>query len=117
MPIAVLIAVAVSSFAFACLGILASAYSKWIPEAQMYSNFLRFPMAFLGGAFIPVESMPYALQLFSRFLPLTYSIEALNEAMVNAMPTLTYLTDLFILTAFSIGCLLWAENVLKKKLD
>jgi ABC-2 type transport system permease protein len=57
-PISLLLTVGVSSFAFACLGILASAYSKWIPEAHMYSNFLRFPMAFLGGAFIPVSSMP-----------------------------------------------------------
>jgi len=115
-PIAVLVAVAVSSFAFACLGILASAYSKWIPEAQMYSNFLRFPMAFLGGAFIPVESMPEALRLFSRFLPLTYSIEALREAMAKSMPTETYLLDLLVLAAFSAACLLWGERVLKKRL-
>ena len=115
-PIAVLVAVAVSSFAFACLGILASAYSKWIPEAQMYSNFLRFPMAFLGGAFIPIESMPEALRLFSRFLPLTYSIEAIKEAMANTMPTGTYLLDILVLVAFSVGCLLWAESVLKRKL-
>lgn len=116
-PIAVLVAVAVSSFAFACLGILASSYSKWIPEAQMYSNFLRFPMAFLGGAFIPIESMPEALRLFSRFLPLTYSIEAIKEAMANPMPTGTYLLDILVLTAFSVGCLLWAERVLKRRLD
>ena len=114
--IAVLVAVAVSSFAFACLGIVASAYSKWIPEAQMYSNFLRFPMAFLGGAFISVESMPEALRLFSRFLPLTYSIEALKEAMAYPLPTVTYLLDLLVLVAFSAGCLLWAERVLRKRL-
>jgi ABC-2 type transport system permease protein len=116
-PVAVLLAVAVSSFAFACLGIVASAYSKWIPEAQMYSNFLRFPMAFLGGAFISVESMPEALRLFSRFLPLTYSIEALKEAMAYPLPTGTYIVDLLVLAAFSAGCLLWSERVLRKRLD
>ena len=115
-PIAVFVAVAVSSFAFACLGIVASAYAKWIPEAQMYSNFLRFPMAFLGGAFISIESMPEALRLFSRFLPLTYSIEALNEAMANPMITGTYLVDILVLVAFSVGCLLWSEKVLKRRL-
>jgi len=116
-PLAVFVAVAVSSFAFACLGIVASAYAKWIPEAQMYSNFLRFPMAFLGGAFISIESMPEALRLFSRFLPLTYSIEALNEAMANTMITGTYLVDILVLVAFSIGCLLLSEKVLKKRLS
>ena len=115
-PLAVFIAVAVSSFAFACLGIVASAYAKWIPEAQMYSNFLRFPMAFLGGAFISIESMPEVLRLFSRFLPLTYSIEALNEAMANPMITGTYLIDILVLVAFSVGCLLWSERILKRRL-
>ena len=74
-------------------------------------------MAFLGGAFIPIESMPEALQLFSKFLPLTYSIEAIKEAMANPMPTGTYLLDILVLTAFFIGCLLWAERVLKRRLD
>jgi len=68
-PLLVFVAVAVSSFAFACLGILASAYSKWIPEAQMYSNFFRFPMAFLGGAFIPVASMPPCFKSFRGYYP------------------------------------------------
>jgi iron complex transport system permease protein len=58
-------------------------------------------MAFLGGVFISVESMPDVLRLFSRFLPLTYSIEALKEAMAYPMPTGTYLLDLLILAAFS----------------
>jgi ABC-2 type transport system permease protein len=115
-PLAVFVAVAVSSFAFACFGIVASAYAKWIPEAQMYSNFLRFPMAFLGGAFISIESMPEAVRLFSRFLPLTYSIEALNEAMANPFLTGTYLVDIIVLVAFSVGCLFWSERILRKKL-
>ena len=115
-PILLLVTVGISSFAFACLGILASAYSKWIPEAQMYSNFLRFPMAFLGGAFIPVTSMPPILQLVSRLLPLTYSIEALNQSMAYTLPTWTYLLDNMLLVIFSAACLLVAENVLRKRI-
>jgi len=82
----------------------------------MYSNFLRFPMAFLGGTFISIESMPEALRLFSRFLPLTYSIEAFNEAMANPMITETYLIDILVLVTFSVGCLLWSERILRKRL-
>jgi ABC-2 type transport system permease protein len=115
-PILLLVTVGVSSFAFACLGILASAYSKWIPEAQMYSNFLRFPMAFLGGAFIPVSSMPLFVQMISRILPLTYSIEALNQSMTYTLPTWIYLLDNVLLIIFSAACLLVAENVLRKRI-
>ena len=114
-PLLILIAIAVSSFAFACLGILASAYSKWIPEAQMYSNFLRFPMAFLGGAFIPISSMPQILQTVSRLLPLTYSIEAMNQGFASTVPDLTYAIDMVVLVTFSVACLLLSEWTLKKK--
>ena len=115
-PLLIFFAVAVSSFTFACLGILASAFSKWIPEAQMYSNFLRFPMAFLGGAFIPVESMPPILQTVSRLLPLTYSIEALKQGMTYTLPTPTYLVDIVVLAVFSVACLLLSERVLRKRI-
>jgi ABC-2 type transport system permease protein len=115
-PLLLLVTVGVSSFAFACLGILASAYSKWIPEAQMYSNFLRFPMAFLGGAFIPVSSMPVFVQMISRILPLTYSIEALNQSMAYTLPTWIYFLDNVLLIIFSAACLLVAENVLRKRI-
>jgi ABC-2 type transport system permease protein len=115
-PILVFVAIAVSSFTFACLGILASAFAKWIPEAQMYSNFLRFPMAFLGGAFIPVESMPPILQTISRLLPLTYSIEALNQGMAYTLPTLVYAVDVIVLVVFSAFCLLLSGRVLRKKI-
>ena len=115
-PALVSIAIAVSSFAFACLGILASAFAKWIPEAQMYSNFLRFPMAFLGGAFIPVESMPPILQTISRLLPLTYSIEALNQGIAFASPTSIYAVDMVVLIVFSTFCLFFSGRVLIKKI-
>lgn len=115
-PVLLLLTVAVSSLTFACLGILASAYAKWIPEAQMYSNFFRFPMAFLGGAFIPVSSMPSILQLVSRLLPLTYSIEALNQSMAYSLPSWIYVMDNGLLILFSAACLLVAENVLRKRI-
>jgi ABC-2 type transport system permease protein len=115
-PLLVFVAIAVSSFAFACLGILASAFAKWIPEAQMYSNFLRFPMAFLGGAFIPIESMPPILQTISRLLPLTYSIEALNQGMAYNLPSIMYAIDMVVLIIFSVFCLQLSVRVLNKKI-
>jgi len=115
-PILLLITVAVSSFTFACLGILASAYAKWIPEAQMYSNFLRFPMAFLGGAFIPVNSMPSYLQIVSRLLPLTYSIEAMKEGMANVGVSWTYIFDMIVLVVFSFVVMMASTKILEKRL-
>jgi len=106
-PLLVFAAITVSSFAFAALGILVSAYAKWIPEAQMYSNFLRFPMAFLGGAFVPLEQMPEVLRMVSRVLPLTYSTEAMKEAIAYPGVTQLYMVDMLVLVAFSVA-LMWA---------
>ena len=115
-PLAVFFAIVVSSFAFAALGILVSVYAKWIPEAQMYSNFLRFPMAFLSGAFIPVETMPRFLQIVSRMLPLTYSIEAMKEGMANAGVTWTYFFDMTVLVVFSAAIMIISTKVQEKRL-
>jgi ABC-2 type transport system permease protein len=83
----------------------------------MYSNFFRFPMAFLSGTFIPVESMPQFLQLFSKVLPLTYSIDALREGLNNSFLTGSFLIDLGILTLFSAGFMLASAKVLERQLS
>ena len=116
-PIAVFVAICVSSFTFASLGIFVSCFARWTPEAQMYSNFFRFPMAFLSGTFIPVESMPQFLQLFSKVLPLTYSIDALREGLNNSFVTGSFLFDLGILTLFSAGFMLASAKVLERQLS
>ncbi|MDP2900256.1 MAG: ABC transporter permease [Candidatus Bathyarchaeota archaeon] len=115
-PLLVFAAITVSSFTFAALGILVSVYAKWIPEAQMYSNFLRFPMAFLGGAFLPYSSMPPILQTVSRALPLTYTIEAMKEAMSSPFVTQTYLIDMVVLVVFSVVFMAAASRTLAKRL-
>jgi ABC-2 type transport system permease protein len=116
-PLAIFVAICVSSFTFASMGIFVSCFARWTPEAQMYSNFFRFPMAFLSGTFIPVESMPWALQMFSRVLPLTYSIDAVREGLNNSFLTGSYLLDLFVLILFSIAFMLASVRVLEKQMS
>jgi ABC-2 type transport system permease protein len=52
-------------------------------EAQTLANFIRFPMMFLGGVFIPVASLPLGLRIVARLLPLTYAVEALRTALAG----------------------------------
>jgi ABC-2 type transport system permease protein len=116
-PLLVLIAIAFSSLTFSALGVLVSAYAKWVPEAQMLSNFLRFPMAFLAGTFVPLELMPPQLSLVARFLPLTYSVEALRISMNDSAITLTYLLDILVLALFSFALLALSTKILQKRLE
>jgi len=99
-PLLVFLAIILSSFTFSALGVLVSSYAHWVPEAQMYANFLRFPMAFLAGTFVPLEAMPPWLQTATKVLPLTYSVEALRSAMGGGA-TPTYILDMMALALFS----------------
>jgi len=116
-PALVLVAVASSSLTFSALGVLVSAYAKWVPEAQMLANFLRFPMAFLSGAFVPSKLMPSQLWVAAHFLPLTYSVEALRIAMNDSAVTFTYWFNLLVLALFSLALLAAAAKVLQKKIE
>jgi len=113
-PLLAVIAIAFTSMAFSALGIVASAYAKWVPEAQMLSNFLRFPMVFLSGTFTALESFPSQLQVVARFLPLTYSVEALRTSIAEPAVTDIYILDIVALTLFTIVLLALSTKILEK---
>jgi ABC-2 type transport system permease protein len=114
-PVLFFAAVMFSSLTFSSLGVLVSAYAKWVPEAQMLDNFLRFPMAFLSGIFFSLTAIPSQLQFIPRLLPLTYSVEALNISVTESAFTGTYLVDILVMALFSVILLLLATTVLRRK--
>ena len=116
-PLLAVIAIAFTSMAFSALGIVASAYAKWVPEAQMISNFLRFPMVFLAGTFTALESYPFQLQVVARFLPLTYAVEALRNSIAYASVTYGYVVDIGTLALFTVIFLVSATLILKKRIS
>lgn len=115
-PILAVVAIAFASMAFSALGIITSVYANWVPDAQMYANFLRFPMAFLSGTFTALETYPLQLQFVARFLPLTYSVEALRNCISNSAVTSIYLIDIATLFVFTVVFLSIATVILKKRL-
>lgn len=115
-PLLVFLAILLSSFTFSALGVLVSSYARWVPEAQMYANFLRFPMAFLAGTFVPLEAMPPWLQTATRALPLTYSVEALRSAIRGGV-TMTYVLDMAALVLFSVALVASATWLLDRSRD
>jgi len=115
-PVLAIVAIAFASMAFSALGIITSVYASWVPDAQMYANFLRFPMAFLSGTFVALETYPLTLQVVARFLPLTYSVEALRSCISNSAVTGIYLIDIAALSVFTVVFLFIATLILKKRL-
>ena len=73
------------SWVFALLGLLVST-----PEAANSVSFiLVFPLTFISSAFVPVESMPSALQWFAEINPFTIVVNAMRALWVAAPPRTT----------------------------
>jgi len=110
------LALILSATAFSALGAFVSVAVREVFEAQTLANFIRFPMMFLGGVFVPLESMPPALQFVARFLPLTYSVEALRVALSGGSWR-TAVLDLGALAGFSLALFLLAVYTLARRTE
>ncbi len=111
-----LLALLLSAAAFSALGAFVSVSVREVFEAQTLANFVRFPMMFLGGVFVPVATMPPGLQVVARLFPLTYSVEALRSALDGA-PLDHGMVDLAFLAGFAgimFGLSVW---VMRNKQD
>lgn len=101
-PLALLISMVVSCFAFSFLGILISVGVKEVFEAMTLSNFFRFPMIFLCGVFFPLNSMPISLQIIGYALPLTYAVDAFRNSLLTRGFLLHRWIDILILVGYCL---------------
>jgi ABC-2 type transport system permease protein/oleandomycin transport system permease protein len=68
------------SWVFAFIGLTSSS-----PEASQALGFiLIFPLTFVSSAFVPVESMPSALQAFADVNPFTVVVDAMRSLFLGA---------------------------------
>ena len=68
------------SWVFALLGLLVSS-----PESANSLGFIAvFPLTFISSAFVPVDSMPSALQWFAQVNPFTVVVDAMRALWVGA---------------------------------
>ncbi len=110
------LALLLSATAFSSLGAFVSVAVREVFEAQTLANFIRFPMMFLGGVFVSVDSLPAWLQVIARLLPLTYSVEALRAALTGGRWETVWL-DLGFLAIFSLCLYSLAVYTLARRLD
>jgi len=106
-----ILALVLSAAAFSALGAFVSVSVREVFEAQTLANFIRFPMMFLCGVFVPLTSMPPALQVVARLLPLTYTVEALRIALDGGSRGTAWV-DLVALTGFTLVFFVLSVRVL-----
>ena len=96
------------------LGLLASAFARTEFQAVQFMPLIVFPQILLGGLFMPREEMPEALYAISKFLPLSYAIDAINAVTAGDEGWDVY-GPLLVVLAFLVGSLILASLTLRRR--
>ena len=107
--------VLISLLVYSSMGALFSVGFKEVFEAQTFLNLPRFLMVFLCGVVYPVSAMPEGLQLLSRLLPLTYTVEGLRGAFFSG-PSSPQTASL-VLAGFLLIFIYPAAKILQKRFE
>lgn len=76
---ALMVGMILSALGFAAMGIMfASLPGQGPGQVMMPLNFVRIPLLFISGVFVPIKDLPAWGQLLSMFSPLTHSIELIR---------------------------------------
>jgi ABC-2 type transport system permease protein len=90
------------TLAFLAIGQLAGSFTKTPEAASAVANLIVLPMAFLSGAFFPLENAPAWLNTVSNLLPLRHLVDGLLDVMVRGQPPAAVLPQLGILLGFAV---------------
>ena len=113
----VIFLVLLTVFSFVGLGILITSFTDREETATMVMMTLMFPMMFLSGVFFPLQQMPWYMQDFAHFLPLTYATTAMRKVMVLGAGLDAVLLELAILIGFGIIMLAIAVPMFKRAMS
>ena len=88
--------VLLNSFIFASLAVGIAMLVKSHADQSLVTNFVITPMAFLGGTFFPLKSLPVWAQTVVHLLPLTHASKAIRAASFGQTPETSSLLILII---------------------
>jgi ABC-2 type transport system permease protein len=90
------------TLAFLAIGLLAGSFSKTPEAGSAVANLIVLPMAFLSGAFFPLQGAPAWLQTISKALPLRHLVDGMQNVMVRGEGPATVLPQIGVLLAFAV---------------
>ena len=75
-PLKLTAAIALSSMTFSCMGVMFASIPTQNPgQVMMPLNFVRIPLLFISGVFIPIEQFPAWGKIIASVSPLSYSMD------------------------------------------
>lgn len=93
---------AFGTLAFFAIGMLAGAFAKTEEAANAIANLIVLPMAFLSGAFFPLEFSPAWMQTLSLAFPLRHLNEGMLDVMIRGQGIGALLIPVAVLLGFTV---------------
>ncbi|MGE0043085.1 MAG: ABC transporter permease [Vicinamibacterales bacterium] len=101
--VAFTLALLVATWSILSVGFVIASIVPTARFAQPIGAFILYPMVALSGLFVPIGSLPPALQALSRVLPLTYAVSLL-EGILRGDGWLAHAGDVVALTVIFAIC-------------
>ncbi len=114
--LAILAIIAVYAAGATGMGMILSVMAKTQEQYMALSMLVSLPSMFLAGVFIPVETMPAALQGLTKVLPITYAADALRGIVIKGFTLGMVLPDVAFLCAFALVMLALSVLMFKREL-
>lgn len=97
------------------LGLAASSVATTEFQAVQMMPLVLFPQFLLCGFLIPRDEMPAVLEWLSWLMPLSYSMDAVDEAIASTAATAYYWGNLAVVVAFSVAALALGGLTLRRQ--
>lgn len=115
-PIILIIGIILASLCFSALGLLMATPPTNAPSnVMMISSLIKFPLVFISGIFIPLESMPFWGKAIASFSPLTYFTDLTRYSLGNGS-YYPILLDFTVIVLFTIIFFVLAAKIHEKTL-
>ena len=96
-----IITLILSTLVFSSLGILSSSFILIFKKGNPITWLFSSVSVLVGGVYFPVEILPNWLQILSKMVPLTYSLDALRKTIIQGKGIADLHTELTVLLGFA----------------
>jgi ABC-type multidrug transport system permease subunit len=101
-PLSLFVLVTVGTVSFASLGLVVASITNTMQETQVLNQLVWLPLIFLSGATLPMGYLPKSAQTVSVFLPATYLVSGLQNALFMSFPIRRILVQLLSLAFWAV---------------
>lgn len=110
-----LVGAILGAFLGTTLGLFVSAFARTEFQAVQFLPVVIFPQLLTCGLFVARDHMATALQKFSDFMPMTYSVDAMKHITVETTWSTTITHDFIVVVLCAVGALVLGAITIRRR--